>query len=105
MTRGEMQDQLSKFCAGNPEYREALISDPKELIAKQFNNEIPDSMDVKAVVETADTSYIIVPHVAAEGELDDADLESVAGGFADKYEANCSGGGSGAFVTLNQISL
>lgn len=103
MTRGEMQDLLAKFCAENVTYRDALMADPKGVLAKQFNNAIPDAMNVEVLVETADKSYVIVPHVAGEGELDDADLEKVAGGFADKYEANCGAGGG--FNTLNQVSL
>ncbi len=36
---------------------------------------------------------------------DDADLESVARRFADKYDAEFGDGAAGAFQTLNQIGL
>jgi hypothetical protein len=88
MSRGQIQDLVAKFAAENPKYREALIKDPKSVIEKQLNISLPGSVQIKTVVETADTGYIVVPHVPAEGELDDADLESVAGGFADK-NARC----------------
>jgi hypothetical protein len=58
---------------------------------------------VKTVVETADTAYVIVPHTPGEGELSDADLEKVAGGFLDK-NANCNNS-PGAMNTFVQINL
>ena len=72
------------------------------MLEKQFGKQIGKTVTAKAVVETAETLYVIVPHVTGEGELKDADLEKVAGGFADKYEVNC---GDGAFNSLNQVSL
>jgi hypothetical protein len=37
---------------------------------------------VKAVIKTPDTIYVVVRHVAKEGELSDSELENVAGGHA-----------------------
>ena len=94
MSRGQMQDLLMQFASEDASYRSKLIENPRYVVENQFGYEIPEGVDVKAVIETADTAYIVVPHVAGEGELDDADLERVAGGFADK-NANCSGGTGG----------
>jgi hypothetical protein len=102
MSRGQAQDLLIKFSSENPKYRQALIKDPKSVLEKQFEKTLPKNVAVKAVIEDANTLYVVVPHVPAEGELADADLEKVAGGFADKYTVNC---GSGAFNSLNQVSL
>lgn len=102
MTRGQMQDLLIQFAAEDSDYRDALLQDPRTVVQKQFNNEIPPDVEVKAVEESADTFYVVVPHVAEEGELEDADLEQVAGGLGDKYEANCGGG---VLNTLNQVEL
>ena len=105
MTRGEVQDLLSKFAIENPKYREALINDPKAIVEKQLATSL-GKKQVKAVVETADTMYVIVPHVAGEGELSDADLEKVAGGFLDhNISAGCSAGGTAVLVTVTQINL
>jgi hypothetical protein len=104
MTRGEIQDLLGKFAIENPQYREALIADPKGVIEKQLNTSL-GSVNVKAVVETADTTYVVVPHCAGEGELSDADLERVAGGFKD-MEAECDVRGMmAAGNTITQINL
>ena len=106
MTRGEVQDLVAKFAAENPKYRAALIQDPKGVIEKQLNTSL-GNVNVKAVVDTADTTYVVIPHVAGEGELSDADLEKVAGGKQD-IKAECTAlalGGAAAGNTVTQINL
>jgi hypothetical protein len=104
MTRGEVQDLVAKFAAENPKYREALIRDPKSIVEKQLNTSL-GNVKVKAVVETADTVYVVVPYVASEGELSDSDLEKVAGGKQD-INAGCAAVGLMASGnTVTQINL
>jgi hypothetical protein len=106
MTRGEVQDLVAKFAAENPKYRQALMSDPKSVIEKQLNTSL-GNVNVKAVADTADTTYVVIPHVAGEGELSDADLEKVAGGKQD-IKAECTAlalGGAAAGNTVTQINL
>jgi len=103
LTRGQLQDLLNKFATDNPKYREKLISDPKWVLEKQLNKQLGE-IKVKAVVETPDTMYVVVPHVASEGELSDADLEKVAGGFLDFLNAECEVGG-GVIASNVMISL
>ena len=104
MTRGAIQDLICKLASENPEFRSALVNDPKSAIERQLNISLPEDVTVKAVVETADTAYVVVPHVAGEGELNDADLEKVAGGFLDK-NAECDIDGAGRMNTFVQINL
>lgn len=93
ISRGEIQDLLSKFATDNPKYRAALMSDPKSILEKQFNTTLPAGVTVKAVQETADTIYVVVPYVPAQGaELSDNALEMVAGGFKDNNCNNARGG-------------
>ncbi|MGE5244198.1 MAG: hypothetical protein ACM3SQ_08220 [Betaproteobacteria bacterium] len=89
MTRGQLHDLLARFSVENPKYREALIKDPKGLLEKQLGHPL-GKVSVKAVVETPDTMYVVVPYVAKEGELSDSDLENVAGGLLDNLNATCS---------------
>ena len=106
MSRGEVQDLVAKFAAENPKYRAALMKDPKGVIEKQLNTSL-GSVNVKAVADTADTTYVVIPHVAREGELSDADLEKVAGGKQD-IKAECTAlalGGAAAGNTVTQINL
>ena len=103
MTRGEVQDLVAKFATENPKYREALIKDPKGVIEKQLNTSL-GNVKVKAVADTADTTYVVIPHVAGEGELSDADLEKVAGGKQD-IKAECTIMGAGMANTVTQLNL
>ena len=104
MTRGEMQDLLAKFASSNPQYRAALLKNPRAIVEKQFSMALPDNLTVKAVEESADTIYVVVPHAVESGaELDDADLEKVAGGSTVKGDANC-GDSDGAMNTVVEIN-
>ncbi len=105
MSRGEMQDLLNKFAAGNPKYRQALLKDPKSVVEKQFAMNL-SGVTVKALEETANVLYVLVPRATAAGELDDSDLEKVAGGG----DINVKLGGKvecsqGALQTMIQINL
>ena len=104
MTRGTIQDLLAKFATENPQYREALLANPKKVIEEQLATSLPEGLEVKAIAESADTAYVVIPHVASEGELDDADLEKVAGGMLDK-NVECDVTGLGAMNTFVQINL
>jgi hypothetical protein len=103
LSRGQLQDLLNKFATENPKYREKLISDPKWVLEKQLNKSLGD-VKVKSVVEDPNTIFVVVPHVAKEGELSDADLEKVAGGFLDFLNAECEVGG-GVIASNVMISL
>jgi hypothetical protein len=102
LTRGEIQDLVGKFAAENPNYRSALLADPKGVLERQLNTPIT-GINIKAITDTADTYHIVVPYVASEGELNDADLEKVAGGLGDK-NANCNSS-PGAMNTFIQLKV
>jgi hypothetical protein len=109
LTRGEIQDLLSKFAKNTPSYRSALLKNPKAVLEGQLNTKIPDSIHVKAVEETADTMYVIVPFVPQAGaELSDSALEMVAGGkgSSDSYDCHSAIGGQNTRVEFNaSVSL
>ena len=101
MTRGEVQDLMNKFATENPKYRQALLANPKATIERQLNTSL-GNVQVKAIAETSDTVYVVVPYVAASGELSDADLETVAGGFKD-IDAQCQAAGGGIGASVNTV--
>ncbi len=85
LTRGEIQDLLNKFATNNPKYRAALLKNPKVVLEGQLNTKLPDGVTIKAVEETPNTMFVIVPFVPQKGkELGDAALEMVAGGKSDQ---------------------
>lgn len=103
ISRGEVQDLLTKFSTNDPKYRAALLRDPKMVLEKQLNTTLPKSMTVKAVEETADTVYVVVPFVPKAGqELSDNALEMVAGGFKDN-NCNSAKGGINTHVEVKLV--
>ena len=103
ISRGEVQDLLIKFATNDPKYRAALLKDPKMILEKQLNTTLPSSMTVKAVEETADTVYVVVPFVPKSGqELSDNALEMVAGGFKDN-NCNSAKGGINTHVEVKLV--
>jgi predicted house-cleaning noncanonical NTP pyrophosphatase (MazG superfamily) len=103
LTRSEIEEIVINNATQHPQYREALLKDPKAVIEKQLNNRLPEGMNVKVVQETGDTIYLRLPHTVTEGsELSDSDLEQVAGGKGEEtYTCNEAQGG---FNTRNEFS-
>lgn len=97
-----MQDLLVKFAAQNPSYRDALIRDPKKVVASQFQLDLPSNLHVEVLEESAEKVYVVLPHVLAEGaELADEDLEAMAGGATVKGDANCDESIAGTVVEIS----
>jgi hypothetical protein len=89
-TRGGIQDKVAQK-ASDPAFRKSLIANPKSSLEKVLGAEIPKGVNVKVLEESADTYYVVLPHVTGEGaELDDASLEKVAGGMGDKAKCSAS---------------
>jgi hypothetical protein len=80
MSRGEMQDLLNRFATENPKYRQALLANPKAMIERQLNTSLGNVL-VKAIAETADTVYVIVPYAPVSREVSDGDFDTEAAGF------------------------
>ena len=81
ITKQDMIGLMYEFAATNADYRKAMLADPKALLAKQMQQDLPDDLKVEVVQETGSTFYLVAPHVTSEGdELSDDDLEKVAGG-------------------------
>jgi hypothetical protein len=95
MTRGQMQDFLSKFAAESPANRQALINDPKAVIEQQLRTSFGHA-EVKAVVETADTVYIVVPDVATDTrvQLSEGEIAGLSGGSGDFGGGDVQDGGT-----------
>ncbi|HEY8535017.1 MAG TPA: NHLP leader peptide family RiPP precursor [Vicinamibacterales bacterium] len=65
----------------DPEFRRALVEDPKTAIHDAFGIRIPDEFRVKFIEKGPDLDALIVlPDPAVSDELSDDELDSVAGG-------------------------
>jgi hypothetical protein len=93
ITRGQLHDLVARSAVEKPKFREMLIADPKLMLERVLGHGL-GKVTVKAVMETPDTMYVVVPHVASDGELSDTDLEHIATGILDNMNAACevSGG-------------
>ncbi|MFN7916626.1 MAG: NHLP leader peptide family RiPP precursor [Vicinamibacterales bacterium] len=106
-TRGQLWDKIVEQAQKNPKYLETLKNDPRSLMEKQLGTAIPANVNIKVLEESADTYYIVLPAIAAEGaELSDSDLEKVAGGGTVKGDASCdSAQGCAIGVTVVDVSM
>lgn len=79
-TRETVEAELTSKAWQDPDFMEELRADPKAVIAKEYGVELPDSVDLKVVEESANLLYIRIPPNPADLELSDEQLELVAGG-------------------------
>ena len=97
MDRRQIENQLIDKASHDTAFRQALISDPRAAIEKEFGITIPGSLKLQVIEECADRLCLVLP--AAQGELSDLELESVAGG------KNPSGGISAIVPKLDLRAL
>ena len=99
--RYEIVEVIAEFAAKDPEYRRALLQNPRAIFSRQVGQPLRERQQVKVVEETADTIYLIAPYVGPEigAELTDAELEQVCGGS--KKGGGGGGGGGGTYYICN----
>jgi hypothetical protein len=85
----EIEAKLRQRAATDSGFRAAFLADPRATIERELGVTIPAGITIKAVEDTADTMYVVVPQ-ATSGDLSDAALEGVSGGT---YIDHPSGGG------------
>ena len=82
---------------GRSEMERRLLEDPKAAVEEELGTRLPESVQVRAVEESAQTIYLVLPSaspIGEGGELSDQALESVAGGWNPiGSTSSCSGGG------------
>jgi hypothetical protein len=61
-------------------YKQALLRDPKAVVAREFGAPLPAEVSMQVVAEDAHTQYLVLPPALSDLELSDEQLEQVAGG-------------------------
>ena len=88
--RAEMERRLIEKSVEDDVFRQRLLADPKGAVEQELGTRLPEGVQVRAVEETQDTIYLVLPgapRAGREGEaLSDQELESVAGGFESTWD-------------------
>jgi hypothetical protein len=82
-SRAEWERRLINRSMEDEDFRQRLLADPKAAVEQELGRQLPESIEVRAVEESADTIYLVLPSASAAGEggeLSDQELEAVAGG-------------------------
>jgi Nitrile hydratase, alpha chain len=90
--RAEMERTLVQRSLQDEELRQRLLDDPKAAVEQELGSPLPESVEVRAVEESADTIYLVLPFTPAVGEggeISDEALEAVSGGSNTWSSADC----------------
>ena len=82
--RAEVERRLVQRSMEDEDFRQKLLDDPKGALEQELGDRLPEGVEVRAVQESADTIYLVLPSTSAVGdeggEISDEALEAVAGG-------------------------
>jgi hypothetical protein len=83
-SRAEIERRLIQRSMEDDSFRQKLLDDPKGALEQELGDRLPEGVEVRAVQESADTIYLVLPSTSAVGdeggEIPDEALDAVAGG-------------------------
>ena len=82
--RAEVERRLVQKSLQDESFRQRLLDDPKGTLEQELGRGLPEGVRVRAVEESQDTIYLVLPRASRVGEggsLSDRELDAVAGGF------------------------
>ncbi|BAZ06035.1 NHLP leader peptide family RiPP precursor [Calothrix sp. NIES-3974] len=82
--RQDYETQIIVRALKDESFKQQLLSNPnvaKAEIEKAIGEKVPDGFKVQVLQETADTAYLVLPHVPATEGMTEEQLEAVASGF------------------------
>lgn len=81
MSRAELQQKIVALAWTDDAFRKAFLANPKREFEERLGARLPAGLKITAHAEDErHLHFVIPPKPPASGELDDADLERVAGG-------------------------
>jgi hypothetical protein len=76
-----LNQQVIARALKDPDYRQTLLADPRAVLGQAFGQELPSHVQVKVIEQEPDTIYLLLPREAEGLELNEEELDSVAGGL------------------------
>jgi hypothetical protein len=82
MTDANINQQVLARAIKDAAFRQELLSNPKTVLAREFNVQVAESVTIRVLEDTSTTFTLVLPsQETGTLELSDTDLESVAGGL------------------------
>jgi len=91
--------QVLERSAVDAEFREKLLNSPQDALSSHPDLEIPDDLDIDFVDSDAKVTHVLPNPVDEENELNEEELETVAGGGTPLYAA------AGALVAVKATEV
>jgi hypothetical protein len=85
VSRKDVREALVRTALKDEFFRESLVANPKLVVERALGTKLPEDMEVVVVQETDEKMFIVLPMQLPfeTGDLSDAELEQIAGGFLD----------------------
>ena len=85
VSRKDVREALVRTALKNESFRESLVANPKLAVERALGTKLPEDMEVVALQDTDQKMFIVLPMQMPfeTGDLNDAELEEIAGGFLD----------------------
>jgi hypothetical protein len=81
VTWRDLETALIEKCWKDPEFKKAVVSDPKGMLERHTGQKLPAQLKIFIHEEDSNTLHLTIPPAPTNlAELSDADLEKVAGG-------------------------
>jgi hypothetical protein len=90
--RAEMERRLVQRSMEDEDFRQRLLDDPKGTVEQELGSRLPEGVEVRAVEESQQTIYLVLPFASAVGEggeISDEQLEAAAGGGGTQPWGTC----------------
>ena len=92
--------KVIKQALSDETFKASLLLNPKQAIATSTGVKLPDDLDVQVYEDTSTVKHLVLPTNPADDELNDLELEAIAGGGkkANDAKAGCGGATVGAVI-------
>jgi hypothetical protein len=85
VSRKDVREALIRTALKDEFFRESLVVNPRLAVERALGTKLPQDMDVVVLQDADDKMFIVLPMQLPfeTGDLSDAELEKIAGGFLD----------------------